>query len=65
MKRSTKLVLLAGCALVLALEGPLTLRMLAAGWRGPYAPRSSAPRIAAARETMPALSLERLELARR
>ncbi len=36
MRRRTKLLLVAGCALVLALEAPRTLADLAAGWRGPY-----------------------------
>lgn len=39
MKRGTRLFLLAGCALVLALEVPVTLAALAEGWRGPYGAR--------------------------
>lgn len=37
MSRATRTFLLAGCALVLALEAPLTARVVAAGWNGPYA----------------------------
>ena len=60
MRRRTKLFLLAGCALVLALEAPRTLADLAAGWRGPYptALAEGAP----ARSDAPA---ESVELARR
>ncbi len=47
MRRSTKVFLLAGCALVLALEGPRTLAGLAAGWNGPYG-RTPETRTAAA-----------------
>lgn len=39
MKRRTRLFLLAGCALVLVLEAPLSLASFAAGWAGPYARR--------------------------
>lgn len=39
MKRSTRIFLLAGCAVVLVLEAPLSLASLAAGWAGPYARR--------------------------
>ncbi len=48
MKRGTKLFLLVGCALVLVLEGPLTLAALAAGWDGPYARRARETRTASA-----------------
>jgi hypothetical protein len=37
MKRGTKLFLLAGCAWIVALDGPAALAALGAGWRGPYA----------------------------
>jgi hypothetical protein len=62
VKRSAKLLLLAGCALVLVLEGPLTLRVLAASWRGPYA-RPGALRTAAVREPAPVRAPGRIELA--
>ena len=39
MRRGTKVFLLAGCALVLFLELPATLAVLAAGLRGPYPAR--------------------------
>jgi hypothetical protein len=41
----TKLFLLLGCAIVVALEAPATLASLVAGWRGPY----SRPAVALAR----------------
>jgi hypothetical protein len=41
----TRLFLLLGCAIVVALEAPSTLASLVAGWRGPY----SRPAVALAR----------------
>lgn len=75
MRPWTKLFLLTGCSLVVALEAPATLAALAAGWQGPYAvgpcPRTS-PSVVA-RPLPPAVVFEipeprpagRLELARR
>ena len=45
MSTATKLFLLLGCAVVVALEAPSTLASLVAGWRGPY----SRPAVALAR----------------
>lgn len=43
MSSRTRLFLLLGCALVLALEAPRTANEVAAGWRGPYAKTDTAP----------------------
>ena len=51
MRRGTKVFLLAGCALVLFLELPATLALLAADLRGPYPAR--AVRMASARALAP------------
>lgn len=55
MKRGTRLFLLAGCALVLALEGPRTVDGLAAGWYGPYGPVVETRTAALGRPAGPAL----------
>ena len=63
MRRSAKLLLWVGCALVLALEGPPSLRALAAGWGGPYDKGSKQPVSLAARAAKRPVG--GLELARR
>ena len=65
MRRSAKLLLLAGCTLVLTLEGPRAFAALTAGWRGPYAGHSVESEALAIRPAEPARAVERLELARR
>jgi hypothetical protein len=62
VRRGTKLFLLAGCALVLVLEGPRTAAALASGWRGPYA--AAEPRTASTPHPLPVPPLA-LKLARR
>jgi len=69
MRRGTKLFLLAGCALIVALDAPAAFAAFAAGWRGPYAGRSADTRSAqVATPLEPRLALAtpmRLEFARR
>ena len=47
MRRGTKVLLLAGCAVVLLLELPASLPCLVAGWRGPYAEPNHSPLVLA------------------
>lgn len=49
MSQGTRLFLLLGCAIVVALEAPSSLASLIAGWRGPY----SRPAVAAAEPAVP------------
>lgn len=45
MKAGTKLFLLLGCTLVVALGAPRTAAVLAAGWGGPYGPSLRTERV--------------------
>jgi hypothetical protein len=78
VRRQAKVLLLSGCAIVLALELPGALACLAAGWNGPYAePAPSSLSVAslsvastsvastAAPRTLPAGAIGCIELARR
>lgn len=47
MKRATRVFLIAGCAVVFALELPAAVSCLVAGWRGPYSDVPSTPRTVA------------------
>jgi hypothetical protein len=47
VRRKTKLFLIAGCACILALDAPLALAALAAGWHGPYPQAVATVRVAA------------------
>jgi len=40
VRNETRWLLLTGCALILALDGPAVCSTLAEGWHGPYAPHA-------------------------
>ena len=65
MKRGTRLFLLAGCAVVVALEAPLAFVALSASWGGPYARREAETRTAALPRAPSPSPVALLELARR